>query len=148
MTVYTDKVQYDGLTKHIEILLKELETEKDDVKRNNILNRIEQASKMREKCFKELPDPEPEKVTEPKHWWEEDTTRWKVVSTVLQVLTIVTPVISAAVTAKINASTTLEAARIHESGRNNNLRLMMQYEKESDDFVNSRDIDTINKLSK
>ena len=148
MIVYTDKIQYDGLTKHIEILLKELENEKEDVKRNNILNRIEQASKMREKCFKELPDPEPAKVAEPKHWWDEDTTRWKVVSTILQVLTIVTPVVSAAVTAKINANATLESARIHEMGRRDNLRLIMKYEKENDDFVNPRNLETLNKLDK
>lgn len=144
MTIIKDQNQYDGLTKFVENQLKELDKCKTDAERDDILGHIKMANEIRDKLVIEIDD----KQEEPTSFWQKTDTNKQIWETVRFVLGLMIPALASIAVAKVAADGQVRAAEVHEKHRDAQMDRILEYERNSDDFVSPHAVDMVNKISK
>lgn len=144
MTIIKDQNQYDGLTKFVENQLKELDKCKTDAERDDILQHIKMANEIRDRLVIEID----EEQEEPTSFWQKTDTNKQIWDTVRFVLGLVIPAIASIAVAKVAADGQVRAAEVHEKHRDAQMDRILEYERNSDDFVSPHAVDMVNKLGK
>lgn len=144
MTIIKDQNQYDGLTKFVENQLKELDKCKTDAERDDILGHIKMANEIRDKLVIETDD----KQEEPTSFWQKTDTNKQIWETVRFVLGLMIPALASIAVAKVAADGQVRAAEVHEKHRDAQMDRILEYERNSDDFVSPHAVDMVNKIGK
>lgn len=144
MTIIKDQNQYDGLTKFVENQLKELDKCKTDAERDDILGHIKMANEIRDKLVIEIDD----KQEEPTSFWQKTDTNKQIWETVRFVLGLMIPALASIAVAKVAADGQVRAAEVHEKHRDAQMDRILEYERNSDDFVSPHAVDMVNKIGK
>ena len=144
MTIIKDQNQYDGLTKFVENQLQELDKCETDAERDDILRHIKMANEIRDRLVIEIDDAQ----EEPTSFWQKTDTNKQIWDTVRFVLGLMIPALASIAVAKVAADGQVRAAEVHEKHRDAQMERILDYERNSDDFVSSHVLDTVNKLEK